>query len=479
MNRKYLSLLLSGLALIIIVVIQMLSYRQSRDLLESFHSVEESQQTLIKINKLGSYLKDIQRSHRGYVITHEKQFLTPYENAVDVVPVLIKEIAEEVLSVNDQQILLDSLERIAKRKIDFVEQSIALVNTGRHSEATESILEGERLFDQMISLLTQIETNERNHIRASQQKVSKEARLNTIIFISGATISVMLLLSALTIIILSQRKIEKLNKEVREVNLTLSDVNEKLRSAHSEQQKTEKQLVATNQKLEETNAALQKANEELNAFSYSISHDLRAPLRAISGFCSILMEDYETKDDHTKSVLTTIQSNTKRMEQLITDLLELSRLGTQVVNKQHVDMRKLVDLALKDKTTNRAKINIQPMGQSYADPALLLQVWENLLNNALKFSSPKDHPEIEVGFSSSNGEDMYWVKDNGVGFNPDYTDKLFKVFSRLHSKKEFEGTGAGLVITKKIIEAHCGRIWAEATLGKGATFYFTLPVSSD
>lgn len=467
--------MLFGLAIIIIVVIHVLSYRQSRNLLASFRSVEESQQTLVKINKLGSYLKDIQRSHRGYVITHEKQFLMPYENAVDLVPVLIEDIADEVLSVNDQQRLLDSLARIAKMKIDYVEQAITLVNTGRHREAAESTLAGKRLFDQMASLLAQIEINERNHISMLQQQVSAEARLNTIIFISGALASVILLLSALAIVILSQSKIEGLSRDFHEANITLSEANEKLRSAHSEQEITRQQLVAANHKLEDANVALQKANEELNAFSYSISHDLRAPLRAISGFCSILMEDYENKDDHTKTVLATIQSNTKRMEQLISDLLELSRLGTQAVNKQPVDMRKLVDLVLKDKQDNRVKINIHPMKQSLVDPALLPQVWENLLSNAIKFSSQKDHPEVEVGFSHSNGEDLYWVKDNGVGFNPNYTDKLFKVFSRLHSKKEFEGTGAGLAIAKKIVEAHGGRIWAEAKLGEGATFYFSLP----
>ena len=165
------------------------------------------------------------------------------------------------------------------------------------------------------------------------------------------------------------------------------------------------------------------------------------------------------------------------MDQLIDDLLEISRIGNVVLNKHRVSIRKIIDPLMNTITLKEnADFTIgENLGEVLADVNLIKLVWEILIDNAIKFSSKNENPKIEIGVSNVGDEQHFWIKDNGVGFDPQYTDKLFRLFSRLHSKKEFEGTGAGLAIASKIIEAHEGKIWAEAELAKGATFYFSLP----
>lgn len=740
MKRKHISLILFSIALIIIAVVHILDYQQTKFLVQSFKSVEESQQTLIKVNKLASYLKDIQRAHRGYVITHQREFLNAYETAVDVVPILLTDIRDDLHLQESQKSLVDSLAVKAQQKIDYVEAAIIQVSTGKYEEAIKGITKGKILFDQMTTLIGKIEADERVYTLKQQQEVKDNTDRNYAIVIVGFVSSVLLLLIAMIIVFINQNKIEKLNLEIESANKELAAYNEELiatndqlenaktqlleihkaleyrekqllqaqqisktgsidwklktdaitytsefarimgiratqvysfrslmaqvhpddregvlqkienavrsgsryqlefrlllkntntiyvlavsepyhendevigyqgtitditeqKKAHeelrlseekfrsvleaapdamiiaskdgrikilnrqteklfqyqkeelleknlemlipyklrngyfeqratvvynpkinesgvalrlsalrkdgtevpidirispfqanetsfltvvirdvSEQRKTEQKILEANARLESANEALKKANNELSSFSYSISHDLRAPLRAINGFSAILLEEYNEKlDAGGKKALNTIQQNSTRMDDLIKDLLELARLGNLALNKQRFRMQSLVENVLQDKILKSGtQLKVLNLGETYGDPGLLRQVWENLVSNAIKFSSKTESPTIEIGYSRKSNEHLYWVKDNGVGFDPAYTDKLFKVFSRLHAKKEFEGTGAGLAIVKKIVDTHGGRVWAEAQLLQGATFYFTLPVS--
>jgi signal transduction histidine kinase len=226
-------------------------------------------------------------------------------------------------------------------------------------------------------------------------------------------------------------------------------------------------------------AELELANKELEAFSYSVSHDLRAPLRAIHGYTRILLEDYISKlDDSARDMMQSVINNTEKMGQLIDDLLAFSRLGKKELEITKVNMTELARLALTEvlKTETSAKTNvvINTLPPATADRNLMYQVIANLLSNAIKYSHKKDKPEIEVNYVEQNGEYIYSVKDNGVGFNMKYYDKLFGVFQRLHNNSEFEGTGIGLALIKRIITRHGGKIWAEAEPDNGATFYFSL-----
>lgn len=235
------------------------------------------------------------------------------------------------------------------------------------------------------------------------------------------------------------------------------------------------------QRVADRTVQLEAANKELEAFSYSVSHDLRAPLRAIDGFSRIVMEDFgPTLPNEAQDYLRDVRANTQRMGDLIDDLLAFSRLSRQPVKKERVEPQEIVQKCLEElepqQNGRRIEIRIGELPACMADPSLLRQVWENLLSNALKYSGKRDAALIEVGCQNSEngGQHVYFVKDNGVGFDMRYANKLFGVFQRFHRLEDYEGTGVGLAIVQRVVRRHGGRVWAEAEPDKGAAFYFTL-----
>lgn len=230
--------------------------------------------------------------------------------------------------------------------------------------------------------------------------------------------------------------------------------------------------------LDKKSTRLLAANSELESFTYTVSHDLRAPLRAVHGYSQILLEDYAHKlDREGKRVLLNIMRNAKKMGQLIDNLLAYSRVGKQELKRISLNTNKLVRNIihqLNEITPHKAKINILPLTDMMADYTLINLVFYNLISNAIKYSSKKKKPVIEIGESNVDGKVAYYISDNGSGFDMAYYDKLFGVFQRLHSDEEFEGTGVGLAIVQRIVLKHGGVVWAESAPGKGATFFFTV-----
>jgi len=223
-------------------------------------------------------------------------------------------------------------------------------------------------------------------------------------------------------------------------------------------------------------AELEAANRELDSFSYSVSHDLRAPLRAVDGYARMLEEDYAGRlDDEGRRLLGVVREASRRMGQLIDDLLAFSKLGRQEPLRQRLDMTALASEVTEELRRDApATVGMSVLPPAHADAALLKQVWVNLIGNALKYSGKREGARIEIGGREEQAENVYWVRDNGVGFDMRYADKLFGVFQRLHSAAEFEGTGVGLATVRRIVTRHGGRIWAEGAVDRGATFYFTL-----
>ncbi|MGQ0546479.1 MAG: GAF domain-containing protein [Betaproteobacteria bacterium] len=237
--------------------------------------------------------------------------------------------------------------------------------------------------------------------------------------------------------------------------------------------RAEEQIEALNESLKRYTGQLEASNKELESFSYSVSHDLRAPLRAIDGFARMLEEDYGGRlDEEGRRLLGVVRSSSRHMGQLMDDLLDFSRLGRQELNKQDIDMPALAREAARELG---AEPEIGQLPAAHADRTLLRQVWLNLIGNAVKYSAKRAAPRIEVGGRDDAKESLYWVRDNGVGFDMRYARKLFGVFQRLHGADEFPGTGVGLAIVQRVVSRHGGRVWAEGRAGEGACFYFSLP----
>jgi signal transduction histidine kinase len=285
-------------------------------------------------------------------------------------------------------------------------------------------------------------------------------------------------------------------KEKRAAELVIA--NEELIFQNNEKEKRAKELITANSELKqaeenirklndelenkviERTAQLEFANKELESFSYSVSHDLRAPIRAINGYTRILVDDYEEKfDTEGKDVLKAIIHNSKIMGRLIDDLLAFSKLGRKQISVLEINVDGLVQLIREelifDEGENIPNFTINLLPPVKGDQSLLKQVWINLISNAIKYSKNKAVTNIEIGAFEKGNEITYYVKDGGAGFDMQYYDKLFGVFQRLHSQKEFEGTGIGLAIVQKIINRHNGTVWAESVVNEGTTFYFSLP----
>lgn len=258
-----------------------------------------------------------------------------------------------------------------------------------------------------------------------------------------------------------------------------------IRADVTHRKKVEEEFQKLNEELEDRvnlrTVQLEYARKEMEAFAYSVSHDLRAPLRGVLGFTSMLEEEYGSKlDGEGRRITSVIKNSTLKMGTLIDDLLAFSRAGKQELVMKTVDTAEMVreiieELAPGSSDIHRIEWTVDPLPTAKGDLRMIRQVWVNLLSNAIKYSGRQEPARIEIGHFKQEGKIAFFVKDNGVGFDNKYKDKLFRVFQRLHKAEEFEGTGVGLALVEKIVSKHGGRVWAEGEPGNGARFCFSLP----
>ena len=269
-------------------------------------------------------------------------------------------------------------------------------------------------------------------------------------------------------------------KSSNEIGVLTNSFNRMVKELKQNQQELQTSHDELELRVKERTTQLEASMYELEAFAYSVSHDLQAPLRAISGFSEILLKDYlDTLDDKGQHYLKRVRAGTVNMSQMIEDLLTLSRIGRRPINKKRVDLEKLVRetyelLSEAERKDRKIDFTVKPFPPVSSDPQLLKIVLTNLLSNALKFTGKCKKAEIEFGCNTKDKKTIFYVKDNGIGFDMKYADKLFSPFQRLHREEEYEGSGIGLAIVQRIIHRHGGQIWVESKPGSGTTFYFTL-----
>jgi len=281
----------------------------------------------------------------------------------------------------------------------------------------------------------------------------------------------------LAIAIAQARLHERVKRQAEELDLRVRERTQELHTAHAE-------LQQSNAELRQLAAELQATNKELAAFSYSVSHDLRAPIRHIDGFSHRLAEGYGDRlDNEGRRLLSVVRHSAALMGRLIDDLLALARLGRVALAHTEIDMTTLARHIIAELTqgtqASPGTVDLAPLPPAQGDVALVRQVWRNLIDNAIKYSSKRAQPRVEICGWVEDQYAVYCVKDNGTGFDMRYYDKLFSVFQRLHTDNEFSGTGVGLAIVYRAVTRHGGKVWAEGQPDEGASFYFSLPLTGE
>ncbi|GHN02481.1 histidine kinase [Cytophagales bacterium WSM2-2] len=389
---------------------------------------------------------EIETAQRGYGLTGDELFLAPYTGAVSAIRTHLHELDSLVTDNQTQHDRIIKLHNVTDERIKFADEVVAMRKVSfEKARNLVMTLKGKKQMDSIKQLLSEIQEEENSLIIERTFIARKQFYL--FVTTSGA-----LVVSTLVILVI--------------LTYTINSYVKSRVQAEEKSRRSEMEAV--------------RVNKELESFSYSVSHDLRAPLRSIDGYAQILKEDYAEKlDDEANRVIGVIVKNARHMGQLIDDLLDFSKLGKQEIRKANIIMDDIVNPIVADlmqhQKDRRIELDIQPLKNCPADVNMLRQVWINLLSNALKYSQKREIALISVGSIERADEVEYFVKDNGAGFDMQFQDKLFGVFQRLHKPTEFEGTGVGLALVKRIVERHNGRIWAEAKVNEGAAFFFTIP----
>jgi signal transduction histidine kinase len=437
-----------GLVFAGIVVISIASYRNTTVLIKNSRLDTRSHEFMQLLGSIGEALDEAERGHRRYLVTGDKAYLKGHKAILEQMPAFSQYMRGLTEGAPDQEARVVSLEQLIGQQLDAEAAAIAERQTNGYEGVRSIALSGAaRLeLEAIHRLIVELETAEQKALRTRVVQSAGSTRNTIALLVLGALLQLVLLASV--------------------YHLIHHDI-------------TERRRVAT--ELRHRGELLQAANKELEAFSYSVSHDLRAPLRHIDGYASLLSKTAgDSLNDKARRYLQTISDSAKQMGQLIDDLLVFSRMGRQEMLRTGVNLDQLVKTVIHDlrhDLQGRAiSWTIGPLPEVYGDPAMLRQVFTNLLSNALKFTRHRAGAKIEIGATlRTEGETEIFVRDNGAGFDMQYVNKLFGVFQRLHRHDEFEGTGIGLANVRRIIHRHGGRTRAEGAVDRGATFFFTLP----
>jgi signal transduction histidine kinase len=439
-----------GLVFAGILVISAISYRNMTVLIRNGHQDQRSHELIQFLAATGEAMDDAENGHRRFLVTGDDSYLTSYKTLRERAPQYIGYLRELSDPASPQRARVNALEQLMTQQLQEERAAIELRNATGFESVRAMAMAGvaKTELDSARQLQAQMEQDETKALAQRVVESTATTRSSIILLIIGALLLFVLLAAVYYLI--------------------RHDITERRRVADELQRRGE---------------LLEAANKELEAFSYSVSHDLRAPLRHIDGYASLLAKAAAVSlDDKAKRYLHTISESATRMGQLIDDLLVFSRMGRQEMLRGKVNLDQLIASVLHDlrhDLQDRAiSWTIAQLPEVMGDAAMLRQVFMNLVANAIKFTGTRPQAVIEIGSRpSSEDETVLFVRDNGVGFDMRYANKLFGVFQRLHRADEFEGTGIGLANVRRIIHRHGGKTWAEGALGEGATFYVSLPLA--
>jgi signal transduction histidine kinase len=412
--------------------------------------------THLVLEKLQAVLIDIteaETGQRGYLLTSEEEYLEPYQAGLDHVHRDIQELRELTSDNPRQRDAIQRLEPLIEARLAGLAAWMEIRTRAGLMAAAEAVTKGNsgELMNEIRERIGEMRHTERQLLGRRLETATASTRKMKVVIVLGNGLAILILLMAGFVI----------HREAGRRNLA------------------EQRLEKVNEHLRRRTAALLEANSEMESFSYSVSHDLRAPLRQIGGYSHVLVQDYGSQlDAEARRYLEKVQDGARKMGLLVDELLSLSKIGRQELSFEETSLDSPVRQVVEDLAPECSGRDVEwRIGELFSvecDPELMKQVFVNLLSNAVKYTGKREHAVIEVGTTMQNGERIVFVRDNGVGFEMQYVGKLFGVFQRLHKARDFEGTGVGLAIVQRIIRRHGGRIWAEAELDRGATFYFTL-----
>ena len=466
-------LLMSGAILVVLLNTWFASHALSR-LFSAQHWLAHTLETLTQTEGIFVDMSQANGATRAFLITGDSEFVARYRDSAKNVHTAVDQVQQLTLDNPDQQERIAVLRKRIAVKLGALDAVVAIKQGSHGNTPIPPAFMRPALADSPdggVSVrysITQIE-NEERHLLAQRTSAAESARRNVIgTFAAAVVLDVVLLVIAFQQLIQAREDREQLAAragEIAALNAELQNLNTELEA-----------------RVAQRTRELEVSNQELQAFSYSVSHDLRAPLRTIDGFSLALMEDYADRlDADGQDFIARVRGGVQRMGTLIDALLQLSRVTRSEVQREEVNLSQLSTLIFEELHTieegRAVTFHAQPDIVAQADPRLMRVAFENLLGNALKFTSKTPEAHIDFGHMAKEGKNVYFIRDNGAGFDMQYVDRLFTAFQRLHGDRDFKGSGIGLATVSRIILRHHGEIWAEGTPGQGATFFFTLDAS--